>query len=228
MRGFVKFNWVWIKLFKSREIFNVFPALRVSIVPIPSSNEEIRLVDDAFGKISHMVSDGSWMVRVQAAKTLVRKSKRFSHYILYVGSVNFNSRCLMLASQGSMLQVSPHFLEQTLDKKLMSDLRVSTFRLVFCFHQNKSDVFVSFDLSVFRGSARLTNEPRSSSHPESSPLAGSGPMMPPKRNWTPTPSTSSPRGPAVLSSTASRTRCLVSVKSVCVFVRKFGPFLVLD
>lgn len=138
--------------------------------------------------------------------------------ITYVGSVNFNGGCLMLATQGSMLQVSHHFLEQTLDKKLMSDLRVSMFRFVFCFHQNKSDVFVSFDLSVFRGSAQLTNEPKSSSHPESSPLAGSGPMMPPKRNWTPTPSTSSPRGPAVLSSTASRTRCLVSVKSVCVFV----------
>ncbi|XP_077154805.1 integrator complex subunit 4 isoform X3 [Ranitomeya variabilis] len=45
-----------------------------SIVPIPSSNEEIRLVDEAFGK-------------------------------------------------GSMQQVSPHFLEQTLDKKLMSDLK---------------------------------------------------------------------------------------------------------
>ncbi|XP_043929275.1 integrator complex subunit 4 isoform X2 [Protopterus annectens] len=65
-----------------------------SIVPIPSSSEEIRLVDDAFGKICHTISDTSWVVRVQAAKLL-----------------------------GSMQQVSSEFLVQTLDKNLMSDLR---------------------------------------------------------------------------------------------------------
>ncbi|CAB1347820.1 unnamed protein product [Coregonus sp. 'balchen'] len=59
-------------------------ACRLLIVPIPSSNEQVRLVDNSFGKISHMISDGSWVVRVQATKTL-----------------------------GNMLQVSPHFLEQT-------------------------------------------------------------------------------------------------------------------
>ncbi|XP_034024940.1 integrator complex subunit 4 isoform X2 [Thalassophryne amazonica] len=87
-----------------------------SIVPIPSSSEEIRLVDDAFGKISHMISDGSWMVRVQAAKTL-----------------------------GSMLQVSPHFLEQTLDKKLMSDLRRKRTA-----HERAKELFTSGEFSSGR------------------------------------------------------------------------------
>ncbi|KAB1271782.1 Integrator complex subunit 4 [Camelus dromedarius] len=90
----VQLIWVVSQLYPERSVW--------VIVPIPSSNEEIRLVDDAFGKICHMVSDGSWVVRVQAAKLL-----------------------------GSMEQVSSHFLEQTLDKKLMSDLRVLYFISAF-------------------------------------------------------------------------------------------------
>lgn len=60
-----------------------------------------------------------------------------------------------------------------------------------------------------RGSAQPMNEPRSSLLPESSPLAGSGPMTPRRRNWTRTQSTLLPRGLAEPSSTAWRMRCLV-------------------
>lgn len=57
---------------------------------------------------------------------------------------------LVECSQGSMLQVSPHFLEQTLDKKLMSDLRVSDWSsfkwyLLKCFYFKRT-VSPSFPL----------------------------------------------------------------------------------
>ncbi|KAG5874600.1 hypothetical protein JTB14_032997 [Gonioctena quinquepunctata] len=61
---------------------------------LPGSEHEIRLIDDAFGKICNGVSDLSMNVRMLAAKLL-----------------------------GSMSLVSPKFLNQTLDKKLMSNMR---------------------------------------------------------------------------------------------------------
>jgi len=67
-----------------------------ALVPVPDSEEgSIRLVDDGFAHICHLVSDGSMRVRTTAASLL-----------------------------GSLHQVSKHFLEQTLDKKLMSDMRL--------------------------------------------------------------------------------------------------------
>lgn len=62
-------------------------------VKLPSS-DEVRLVDDAFIKICHMVNDLSMTVRREAAGLL-----------------------------GSLHLVSQKFLEQTLDKKLMSHLK---------------------------------------------------------------------------------------------------------
>lgn len=63
------------------------------IVKLPSS-DDARLVDDAFIKICHMVNDLSMNVRREASQLL-----------------------------GSLHLVSPKFLEQTLDKKLMSHLK---------------------------------------------------------------------------------------------------------
>ncbi|XP_076344076.1 integrator complex subunit 4 [Tachypleus tridentatus] len=64
------------------------------LVTILNSQEKIRLADDAFAKVCHMINDLSMNVRVQAASLL-----------------------------GGMYKVSLNFLEQTLDKKLMSNLR---------------------------------------------------------------------------------------------------------
>lgn len=63
------------------------------LVKLPSS-DDARLIDDAFIKICHMVNDLSMNVRREASQLL-----------------------------GSLSLVSPKFLEQTLDKKLMSHLK---------------------------------------------------------------------------------------------------------
>jgi len=65
------------------------------IVKLPTS-DDVQLVDDAFIKICHMVNDLSMNVRREATGLL-----------------------------GSLHLVSPKFLEQTLDKKLMSHLKAS-------------------------------------------------------------------------------------------------------
>ena len=64
---------------------------------IPTSSDERRCVDDAFVRICQMINDLSMKVRVQAAGLL-----------------------------GSLHLVSSRYLEQTLDKKVMSHLKVST------------------------------------------------------------------------------------------------------
>lgn len=64
------------------------------LVRVRNSQEQIRLADDAFAKICQMINDLSMNVRIEAASLM-----------------------------GTMDHVSSHFLEQTLDKKLMSNLR---------------------------------------------------------------------------------------------------------
>ncbi|CAL4089100.1 unnamed protein product, partial [Meganyctiphanes norvegica] len=64
------------------------------MIPIPESDHHVRLIDHAFSQICNAVNDISVRVRTQAASAL-----------------------------GSMNGVSEYFLQQTLDKKLMSNMR---------------------------------------------------------------------------------------------------------
>lgn len=66
-----------------------------SLVKLAGTDEEVRLVDDAFGKVCNAVNDLSMNIRKQSAQLL-----------------------------GTMALVSPRFLQQTLDKKLFSNMRV--------------------------------------------------------------------------------------------------------
>lgn len=68
------------------------------MVAVPECDEGIRLVDDAFAQICNMVNDLNMVVRAEAARLL-----------------------------GSLHTVSQRFLDQTLDKKLMSNMRVRRF-----------------------------------------------------------------------------------------------------
>ncbi|KAF2888356.1 hypothetical protein ILUMI_17817 [Ignelater luminosus] len=65
-----------------------------NLIMLPDSEQELRLIDDAFGKVCSGLTDLSMNVRTLAAKLL-----------------------------GTMTLVSSHFLNQTLDKKLMSNMR---------------------------------------------------------------------------------------------------------
>jgi len=86
-------------------------------VKVPESDDTIRLGDDAFSRICNALTDLAVHVRQLAASLL-----------------------------GSMTFVSPKFLEQTLDKKLMSDMRVS--------ENCVSSFFLLFIAKIFRINAR--------------------------------------------------------------------------
>lgn len=70
------------------------------MVAVSDSDSQLRLIDAAFGNVCSAICDLSMQVRTQAAELL-----------------------------GGMAKVSCEFLHQTLDKKLMSNMRVSLFSL---------------------------------------------------------------------------------------------------
>lgn len=95
-------------------IFVLFYLLLISMVLSPGGGEKMRLVDDAFAKICHAINDPCVQVRVLAATLL-----------------------------GKMPQVGQNFLDQTLDKKLMSDMRVSV-----CYPRKLKRILFTMDYNV--------------------------------------------------------------------------------
>lgn len=80
-------------------VFTTFLILFIiifSMVAVSDSDSQLRLIDAAFGNVCSAICDLSMQVRTQAAELL-----------------------------GGMVKVSCEFLHQTLDKKLMSNMRVS-------------------------------------------------------------------------------------------------------
>ncbi|XP_042149002.1 integrator complex subunit 4-like [Ixodes scapularis] len=108
------------------------------LVRVRNSQEQIRLADDAFAKICQMIGDLSMNVRIEAASLM-----------------------------GTMDHVSSHFLEQTLDKKLMSNLRRKRSA-----HERQKESYESGEWSS--GQKWADDAPREELDAQSVSLMGSG------------------------------------------------------
>lgn len=84
------------------------------MIAVSDSDSELRLIDAAFGRVCSAICDLSMRVRTQAAELL-----------------------------GGMTQVGNEFLHQTLDKKLMSNLRRKK-----SFHERSTELFQSGEWST--------------------------------------------------------------------------------
>ncbi|XP_055541345.1 integrator complex subunit 4 [Wyeomyia smithii] len=107
-------------------------------VSVPDSEQEIRLIDDAFGKVCNAICDLSMHIRTQAAELL-----------------------------GGMTMVSDEFLHQTLDKKLMSNMRRKK-----SLHERNAEHFTSGEWSS--GKKWADDAPKELVNAESVSLMASG------------------------------------------------------